>query len=154
MPEEDVGQARRFTEKLNRLFDTIKKPDGERYSVEDVVTWIRAHRPEDQWISSSYVYLLRSGKRSNPTFEHLEALSAFFQVPGGYFFDGEVAADFEEQLELLNALRDSTVRYIAMRSSELTPNARSSIASLLTEMEGRRGRTAGGGGDDPTESES
>lgn len=144
MKEANAPRTPRFTEKLNRLFDAIKRPDGDRYTVEDVVTWVRVNRPEEQWISSSYVYLLRSGRRSNPTFEHVEALSAFFKVPGGYFFDDKVAEDFDGQLELLSALRDSTVRYIAMRSSELTPGARTSIASLLAEMNVRdEGRESG-----------
>jgi transcriptional regulator with XRE-family HTH domain len=69
-----------FADKLNRLFRTIRKPDGEEYSPEEIQV------ATEKAITSSYIYRLRSGKSSNPTIDKVKALADFFGIEPGYFF--------------------------------------------------------------------
>jgi len=59
-------------------------------------------------------------RAEHPTLQHLEALSGFFGVPTTYLLD-EVARQITEELALLSALRDTTVRSLALHLADLTP---------------------------------
>src|SRR5262245_27224654 len=82
-------------------------------------------------ISAMYLWQLRRGVRDNPTRRHLTALADFFGVPPGYFFDGEVAARVEAELELLAALRDAGVQDLALRAWGLSPRALGAIKEMI-----------------------
>lgn len=68
-----------FAEKLDRLFKTITKPDGEEYSPEEI------QAATDKAITSSYIYRLRAGKSTNPTIDKVKALADFFGIDPAYF---------------------------------------------------------------------
>ena len=68
-----------FAEKLDRLFMTITKPDGEEYSPEEI------QAATDKAITSSYIYRLRAGKSKNPTIDKVKALADFFGIDPAYF---------------------------------------------------------------------
>jgi transcriptional regulator with XRE-family HTH domain len=130
-----------LAEKLNHLFHTVRPPGRGEYSPEEVAEGIRAKGGPT--ISPSYIYLLRAGKRDNPTKRHLEALADFFEVKPSYFFDEEVAARIDAQLELLAALRDAGVREIALRASDLSPRSVDAIRQMIDhvrEIEGAADR--------------
>lgn len=139
-----------FADKLNKLFATIRDEQGREYSPEYVVTWLRDH--DGPSISTSYLYMLRRGERTNPTKAHIEAVSSFFQMPPAYFFDAEYSEKIDEQLELLAAMKDSEVRDIALRSASLHGEARRSVAAILQSMapwaSRSSGRSADQGGQD------
>ena len=69
-----------LAEKLDALF----RARGDA-SLEDVARAIRAGGGPT--ISASYLWLLRTGRKTNPTLRHLEALARYFGVPPAYFFD-------------------------------------------------------------------
>ena len=85
-------------------------------------------------ISGTYIWLLRKGQRDNPTKKHLEALASFFGVPVAYFFDEEIASQLGPQLDLLAALRDSSVRDIALRVAELSPDSLDAIRGMIEQV--------------------
>jgi transcriptional regulator with XRE-family HTH domain len=85
-------------------------------------------------ISGTYIWLLRKGQRDNPTKKHLEALASFFGVPVAYFFDDDVATQLAPQLDLLAALRDSSVREIALRVAELSPGSLDAIRGMIEQV--------------------
>ncbi|WP_369068771.1 XRE family transcriptional regulator [Kineococcus terrestris] len=122
--------------KVDHLFRTVRPAKGE-YSYEHVATAIReAGGPT---ISAAYLWMLRNGKRDNPTMRHLEALASFFGVPPGYFFDDALAARVDDQLALLATLRDVDVRRVALRASGLSSESLSTIAEMIErvrELEG------------------
>ncbi|MFD9741900.1 hypothetical protein [Umezawaea sp. NPDC059074] len=62
--------------------------------------------------------------------KHVEALAGFFGVPPAYFFDDDTTDRIDAELALLTAVRDSSVRQIALRASGLS--AKSLVA--ITEM--------------------
>lgn len=127
---DEVGQS--LADKLNRLFRTIRTEDGREHSPEHVADWLRTNGGPS--VSPSYIYMLRRGQRTNPTKMHIEGLARFFDIAPGYFFDDALSARIGEELDLLAALRDADVRYIALRSSELRSPARRSIIDILQGM--------------------
>ena len=125
------AQPRTLAEKVDHLFQTVRPAKGE-YSYEAVASAVRdAGGPT---ISAAYVWMLRKGQRDNPTMKHLEALASFFGVPAAYFFDDAVAARVDEQLSLVAALRDGTVRKMALRASGLSSESLSTIADMIERV--------------------
>jgi transcriptional regulator with XRE-family HTH domain len=127
----DAGRHRRtLAEKVDHLFHEIRPARGE-YSNEHVANAIReAGGPT---ISATYIWQLRKGIRDNPTKKHLEALSGFFGVPVSYFFDDTLAERVDAELGLLAALRDSSIRQIALRAQDLSPASRQAIAAMVEQ---------------------
>ncbi|MBT2543821.1 helix-turn-helix transcriptional regulator [Streptomyces sp. ISL-44] len=128
---------RTLAEKLDRLF--TEEPGGRRPpSYEEVATAINIAAGE-RTISATYIWQLRTGKKTNPTKRHLESLARYFGVKPAYFLDDEEAERTDEQLSLLKALREADVRALALRANGLSPSSRRTIASLigqLRELEG------------------
>lgn len=121
--------GRTLAEKLNALFDMIRRSDGKAHTNEEVADWCRAHTGEP--FSRAYVSQLRKGERANPTKRNLEALAAFFDVSPVYFFDDEKSEQIRAELEVLGALRDNTVRQLALRASNLSPEGLGTIADMI-----------------------
>lgn len=102
-----------LADKINRLFDQVRKSNGRPYSSAEVADWCEKHTGES--FSRAYMSYLRKGQRSNPTHQHLAALAAFFDVSPAYFFDDERSEQISAQLDLAVALRQGDVRAVALR---------------------------------------
>ena len=129
MPSGETERRRTLAEKVNYLFQTIYPSGRGEYSNEEVASGIRSRGGPT--ISATYLWQLRKGIRENPTKKHLEALADFFGVPPAYFFDDEVTKRIDAELNLLAALRDSSVRQIALRAFGLSPESLSKIAQMV-----------------------
>ena len=116
--------------KLERLFRTVRPAGRREYSLEEAALAIR--RRGGPTISASYLWLLRTGRKANPTKRHLEALASFFGVPPAYFFDDALGARSAADLDLLATLRAAPLRRIAVAAAELSP-AGQRAAALLVE---------------------
>ena len=129
----DVEPPRRRTlaEKIDRLFSTVHPAKGE-YSHEGVASAIR--KSGGPTISATYLWQLRKGLRDNPTKRHLEALAGFFGVSPAYFFDDEVAERIDAELSLLAAMRDASVRNVALRASGLSTESLQTIAEMIERV--------------------
>jgi transcriptional regulator with XRE-family HTH domain len=142
----DTASAQRtLSEKLDRLFRTVRPRDGGEYTFEEVADAIRGRGGPT--ISATYVWQLRKGIRDNPTKRHLEALADFFGVSPAYFFDDEAAERIDAELDLLVAIRDSSVRRLALRAFGLSPETLSSIAGIIEharKLEGLKDEDGGG----------
>jgi transcriptional regulator with XRE-family HTH domain len=126
-----------LADKLNKLFDQVRKPNGKPHSSAEVAAWCEERTGES--FSRSYMWYLRKGQRTNLTRQHLAALAEFFDVSPAYFFDDERSAQISAQMELASALRDGDVRALALRdlAGELRTNAdRLSVTDLelVTDM--------------------
>lgn len=128
-----------MAEKLNHLFATVHPAGRGPYSNEEVAAAIQEQGGPT--ISGTYIWLLRRGRRDNPTKKHLEALANFFGVPPAYFFDDETAAQLAPQLRLLAALRDVSVREIALRVAEFSPDSRDAIRGMIEQVSQLEART-------------
>jgi transcriptional regulator with XRE-family HTH domain len=131
MADGESRQPKTLAEKIARLFATVRSPEGDEYTHEEVATAIReAGGPT---ISATYVWQLRKGIRDNPTKHHLEALAAFFGVSPSYFFDEEAAERIEAELDLLTALRDASVRSVALRAAGLSQGSLEAIRAIIEQ---------------------
>jgi transcriptional regulator with XRE-family HTH domain len=72
-----------FADKLGRLFDECRAPDGKRYSHMQVVEAINATGQTK--LSQSYLSELLAGKKDNPSIWTAKALADFFGQPVTYF---------------------------------------------------------------------
>src|ERR671932_1372483 len=97
-----------FQARLDHLFQTFRAPDGGEYTYQQVAAGIE--RLVGYKTSPSYLQVLRTGVRINPSIKHLHGLCAFFGVPITYFFDQDVARQLDAQLDLAASLRDPGVR--------------------------------------------
>src|SRR5687768_14040905 len=126
-----------LAEKLDRLFKTVRPRDGGEFTFEEVAEGIR--RRGGPTVSATYVWQLRKGLRDNPTKKHLQALADFFGVAPSYFFDDEAAVRIDAELALLAALRDGSVRHLALRAFGLSADSLATIARMVErvrELEG------------------
>ena len=117
-----------LAEKLDLLFETIRKPDGKEYSYEDI------EKGTDKAITAAYVWKLRTGKSKNPGYKMLAILSRFFDVPVTYFFSDESVPnerEFAQDLQLARALRKQGVEEIAIRVSDLDKQAKQDILAMI-----------------------
>jgi len=130
--ESEPTAARTLAEKLDQLFRTVRQPGRGEYSFEEASASIRERGGPT--ISASYIWQLRKGARDNPTKKHLEALADFFGVPPSYFFDEEATVQIEKQLDLLAALRDASVRQMALRASGLSEESISTVADTIERL--------------------
>jgi len=128
---EDRAELQTLADKLNHLFATIYPAGRGPYTNAEVEEGVRAAGGS---ISEQYLYLLRNGRRDNPTYKHLEALARFFDVPVQYFFDDTFAERYATELRLLAALRDGQVRRLALRAATVSPEALSAIAAVLEQL--------------------
>lgn len=127
-------RALTLAEKINWLFETVHPPERGPYSNVEVERAL-AQRKGGPTISANYLYLLRSGRRDNPTKRNLEALARFFAVDPAYFFDEEAGRATFADLALLAALRSSAdVLQLAVCAFELDPEMRSWLARTVQDM--------------------
>lgn len=131
-------QAATLADKIDRLFDVIRRANGEQYSHEDVARACRESSGES--FSATYLWQLRTGRRDNPTKRHLEALANFFQVPLTYFFDEQIGAEIDSELKFLGALRNAGVRNLALRALDLSPAGLTTITDMLEVIANRESK--------------
>lgn len=127
-----------LADKIDRLFDVVRRENGEQYTHEEVAAACRESTGET--FSATYLWQLRKGHRDNPTKRHLEALATFFQVPVAYFFDEKIGAEIDSELEFLGALRNAGVRNLALRALDLSPDGLATITDMLEVVANREAK--------------
>ena len=118
--------------KLDRLFRQIRAAGQPEPSYMTVAESIRAQQGVS--ISHTYIWQLRTGKRDNPTVQHLTALATYFGVPVSYFLDDEQTRRVDDQLDLLQLFRDAGVTEIALRAADVSPRGRDTISELIRKV--------------------
>lgn len=126
MTEAKPSRVTSLADKLNWLFDTVRRPNGRKHTNKEVAEFCRERTGES--FSPEYVSQLRKGQRDNPTKRNLEALSAFFDVSPAYFFDDEKSEQIRAQMDLAASMRDGDVRAVALR--DLTKTLRDTAGHL------------------------
>lgn len=117
--------------KLDRLFRQVRGAGQSEISYMAVAEGIRQQGVQ---ISHTYIWQLRTGRRDNPTLQHLRGLAAFFGVPVAYFLDDDEARKIDDQLALLRTLRDAQVTEIALRAADVSPSSRDTIGELVRKV--------------------
>jgi transcriptional regulator with XRE-family HTH domain len=130
MAEGGDPRDRLLADRLDHLFRTVHPKDRGPYTHAEVAAAVNT-AAGDNVISATYVWQLRTGRRDNPTRRHLSALAAFFGVSPMYFFDDAEAARDAVQAELVTALKDDTVREMALRAAGLSDRALNAIRDMI-----------------------
>jgi transcriptional regulator with XRE-family HTH domain len=133
-----------FQTRLDRLFQTFRAADGGEYTYRQVADSIQ--QLVGYKTSPSYLQVLRTGVRINPSIKHLHGLCAFFGVPIEYFFDEDLARQFDTQLELAASLREPGVRELAIRAMGLSAEALETLTAMVEhvrQLEGLDSRPSG-----------
>lgn len=118
-----------IAEKLDRLFRASGRPEPSYMTVAEAI-----RSGQGVAISHTYIWQLRTGRRDNPTVQHLTALAGYFGVPVAYFIDDEVTRRVDGQLALLRSLRDAGVTEIALRAADVSPEGREVITEAIREI--------------------
>lgn len=93
-------------------------------------------------VSATYLYLLRTGQRDNPTRRHLQALADYFGVPVGYFFEGgDDELEREWAAAAATARQDPAVAALAMRAYGLSAESLDAVGDLVGELRRLEGLT-------------
>jgi transcriptional regulator with XRE-family HTH domain len=146
------SQARTLAEKLNHLFQTVYPAGRGPWKDAEVAAGL-TERGEN--ISDVYIWKLRTGRATNPTIKHLQALAGWFQVNVGYFVDDTATAAVEAQLAVLAELRDRQDRdrrlgqdggaaYRALRHlDQMSPPSRKAVLEIINQIYELDRRAAG-----------
>jgi len=121
-----------FQARLDRLFQTFRAADGGEFTYRQVADGIE--QCVGYKTSPSYLQVLRTGVRINPSIKHLHGLCAFFGVPIEYFFDEELARQIDAQLELAASLRQPGVRALAIRAMGLSAEALGTLTAMVEHV--------------------
>jgi transcriptional regulator with XRE-family HTH domain len=132
-----------FAERLDRLFRTVHPKDRGPYTPAEVADAINAAAGE-RVVSATYLWLLRTGDRDNPTLRHLTAIAKFFGVPPVYFLP---ATDAEDELpsDVVAALTDDKVRDLTLRAAGLSDRSLKAIADMVDSARTVEGLPASAG---------
>ncbi|MGW1055207.1 XRE family transcriptional regulator [Streptomyces sp. NPDC001118] len=129
---EELGE-RSLAAKLEHLLRATAPAGQKAPSNEDVATAINIAAGE-KTISATYVWQLRTGRKTNPTMRHLEALAQYCGVSAAYFLSDEEAAKIDNQLALLDALKQSDAQNIALRSTGLSESSRRAVSNMIDQL--------------------
>lgn len=121
-----------LADRLNHLFATVPRQDGKGYFTNEQAA--AALTAAGTHVSDAYIGQLRNGKRNNPSARHLAAIAELFAVPVDYFFNPEVAANIDNDLRLLSAIRDSGIKGLALRAHGLSSETIASLASIIEQV--------------------
>jgi transcriptional regulator with XRE-family HTH domain len=126
-------RPRSFAAKLAHVIATVHPPDRAPYSYREMEAGIQERGLAP--VSGAYLNQLVKERRTNPAMSVIESIAGFFGVPPGYFFDDEVAANIDNQLEALARWRDSEAIETAERIMQLGPRDRRTVVDLIESLQ-------------------
>lgn len=120
-----------LAEKLDLLFRSIPKEDGELYTNESAAAALSDRGIK---VTGQHLWHLRSGRRDNPSFRLLEGIARLFGVPIAYFSDTETERQVAEELELLAAVRQTGVKSLLARTQGVSPANVERVSEILEQI--------------------
>ncbi len=130
--DDPTNSSSELSVKLNRLFEVMRKPSEPTMSNAAAAAAIAEQTGVS--ISATYLWQLRTGAKTNPTVQHLRAIAEFFGVSAYYLIEPGAHPHIDAQLNLIQALRDSGVRGLAMRAQGLTTDSINSLAAMADQI--------------------
>ncbi|HEX5503966.1 MAG TPA: helix-turn-helix transcriptional regulator [Thermomicrobiales bacterium] len=137
MVKKSSRSGEQFAGRLNDLFKR-SHPPGREFTNEEVSAGILQRKGVQ--ITANYIGQLRSGRAKNPSLSVIEALADFFGAPPEYFFDTAVQQEVAAEMDLINALRNSSVRNLALRlvqAQDLSPDVLHTVTTLIEQLSER-----------------
>ena len=141
MPKQTpVPERGLFARRLDHLFRTVHPKDRSPYTPAECAEAINA-TAGDPVVSGTYLWMLRTGKRDNPTMKHLIAISRFFGVSPMYFFDESETDRGAIPAEVTVALQDDAVRDLALRAAGLSERSLKAISDMVDSARSLQGES-------------
>lgn len=131
MEDTTSDSARTFATRLTKLINARRMSDGAPWTSASLA---RALTSRGVPTTHSYISQLRNGQRDNPTMTVVQAIAGVFEVPPAYFFDDQLSAQLEEELELASALHAAGIRGVALRAVGLDPASLQMTRLMLDEV--------------------
>lgn len=131
MPRQTRPPEGAFAQRIDLLFRTVHPKDRGPYTPAEAADAINAAAGE-RVVSGTYLWLLRTGQRDNPTMKHLIAIARFFGVSPTYFFPDDVMEQDPVPAELAAALKDDKVREMALRAAGLSDRSLNAITDMIS----------------------
>jgi transcriptional regulator with XRE-family HTH domain len=134
-----------LAQRIDRLFKAHLSPKGKEYSYRQVAAAISRTGGglDGEGVSATYIWALRTGIKTNPKMRHLQALARYFQVSPSYFFDEELTEFPDEDMRLIAASANASLRGIAAASMGLSDESLSAALSLLRRLRNLEGLPLG-----------
>lgn len=130
MPRQTRPPQGLLARRLDHLFRTVHPRDRGPYTPAEAAEAINAAAGE-RVVSGTYLWLLRTGERDNPTMRHLIAIARFFAVPPTYFFPDDTLAENAVPAELTAALGDPQLREMTLRAAGLSDRSLKAITDMI-----------------------
>ncbi|WP_405018122.1 helix-turn-helix domain-containing protein [Kitasatospora sp. NBC_00070] len=130
MSEDETTEGGVIALRLTHLFDTIHPAGRAPYSNPEVAKAINDAAGE-QILSSTYLWQLKTGKRTDPTHSRLKAIADFFGVEVAYFYEDDAARRTDEQLSLAAALSNPLIRQMALSADGLSDGTLRAIEAMI-----------------------
>jgi transcriptional regulator with XRE-family HTH domain len=124
-----------FAARLATARETIRRPDGKVYTLEEIAEGVRTYTGDT--CSKQYIGDLLSGKYTAPTKPKIEGIAHVFGLPPSYFFNDALSEQMQEDLKLGAALREAGIRRLAARMLEVEPAGRETLREMLNEIHHR-----------------
>jgi transcriptional regulator with XRE-family HTH domain len=129
-----------IAKKLQFLFETVRKPNGKKYTYREVIEGVAEQGGPK--FSIGYLSQLVNGVRTNPMLDSLTAIATFFNVPLSLFDVSTDTAEAEERMKLAARLQSAGVESIAQRVVGLNQGNLSALETLIDQMRAMQGLPA------------
>lgn len=129
-----------LAERLDWLFQTVRRPDGSNFSYQDVEDGTDALGYR---LTTTAVWKIRSGQTTNPGYLALRVLSRFFAVPDGFFYAEELTPDDMERMRIAAILKEQGAGEIAFRAVEIGTAGQEALLTMLrflAETQAKQGK--------------
>ncbi|MBB1256327.1 helix-turn-helix transcriptional regulator [Streptomyces alkaliterrae] len=140
--------GRTIAEKLDHLIRSVHPADRGPLSYMEIAEAIREKAgPDGPTVSHATIQKIRKGEITDPKVSTLTVIAGFFGVPVAYFLDDTVAERVDAKIakvkervalsraqqELVEALRDSDVRDVAVRMNGLSVGSLHAIRGVIEQ---------------------
>lgn len=139
--DHESGGIASFGPRLDHLVRTVPGPDGRSWSN---VKLSRALAGLGLTVSAGYISQLRTGAKTNPAAQIVEAIAKALAIPVTYFFDDDVSS-VDRQLQQLAALRKDDADILISLTRDMGPKDVDFVRALVENY-----RTLRGLGDPPS----
>jgi transcriptional regulator with XRE-family HTH domain len=116
-----MSEQEYLAERLEKLFEEVRKPDGSKYTQTEVVDGTHGV------LTRVYLWKLRTGRATNPGFQIIKTLAEFFQVDTNYFTQREADAVDEPVAQTAGRY----IQAIQDRACQLDDSAQKAILDLM-----------------------
>jgi transcriptional regulator with XRE-family HTH domain len=127
--KERASDAQEIAEKVNYLFENFRKPNGSKFTFQEVEDATNGE------IHNSWLSKISNGQSSRPGLKVISALTKFFKVDPGFWFNS--LDEWLKQREEAEKSGEALYNRIAIRAKKLPPDAQNMIEDIIGAYEKR-----------------